>query len=228
MFNSLRMWDSCCACILYSVWGRGVNTIVDCWCDQSGQVRISVAGTNSHWHKQHQEYSIKSSPRSEDSIELVVLMLDSILEITSVENYVFLYLIKTFLFIMGVDAPNVPGLARPAMLFMIILNWARLRPGSGWGWPEINYQFAVSGERWSCLWEAGPCLASGLEWWRARSRSQASASAQRTWEQRAEKRRGVGRIVGEIINSICPCVPFSFHSFHVVRNKHFRVTKSLK
>ena len=155
-------------------------------------------------------------------------MLDSILEIISAENYVFLYLIKTFLFIMGVDAPNVPGLARPAMLFMIILNWARLRPGSGWGWPEINYQFAVSGERWSCLWEAGPCLASGLEWWRARSRSQASASAQRTWEQRAEKRRGVGRIAGEIINSICPCVPFSFHSFHVVRNKHLRVTKSFK
>ena len=39
---------------------------------------------------------------------------------------------------------------------------------------------------------------------------------------------GAGENYGGMINSICPCVPYSFHSFHVVRNKHLRVTKSFK
>ena len=69
---------------------------------------------------------------------------------------------KTFLGIMEVDGPNVPGEARDVVYDN--LKWARLRPRlSNWGWPEINYQLrAVSG---FCLWaEAGPGPGLGLEW----------------------------------------------------------------
>ena len=145
--------------VLYSVWVRGVNTIVDC-CDQWPRPGEAHTVTNLH-----QDSSIKSAPDHQSIKGTRFHWLTNIrifFQIKLLWEIMCFYWNKTFLRIMGVDVPNVPGEARDVVYDN--LKWARLRPRlSNWGWPEINYQLrAVSG---FCLWaEAGPGPGLGLEW----------------------------------------------------------------